>query len=188
METVDLAGESLQEWVDATVEVAEQFGSEPVVLVGHSMGGVVAQAAVGSLGERVERLVLLDSPFIESGQRAVDVSGPAPPDDAVLPPRVFMVQPTQVGPEQGFEDPTLAAWVNERLRPVPMGPQLDPAPAGTGRPSLTTPVFFDRTPDGFPSTFARHRCETEGIDHLVLDAFHDAPVLNPASVADLLVA
>jgi len=185
---VDLVGDSLDEWVASTISAVEMAGSEPVVLVGHSMGGVVSQVAVGQLGGRVQRLVLLDSPLVEPGQRPVDISGPTQPDESMLPPREFMVQPTPVGPEQGFDDPSLANWVNERLRPVPMGPQLDVAPVGTGRAAATTVAFFSRTPDGFPSTFARHRCEADGIDHVVLDGFHDAPILDPGVVADLLLA
>ncbi len=184
---VDLVGDSLGAWIDRTVAVVDGCAPEPMLLIGHSMGGVVAQAALGRLGDRVDRLVLLDSPLIEAGQRAVDVSGPAAPDDAALPPREFRIPPTPVGPEQGFGDPVQAAWVNDRLRPVPMGPQLDPAPPGTGRPVHTTIVFFERTPDGFPATFARRHCEAEGIDHVMIDAFHDAPVLDPGPVVDAMV-
>jgi len=187
LQPVDLVGDSLEEWIASTVSAVEAVGSEVVVLVGHSMGGVVAQATMGQLGGRVQRLVLLDSPLVEPGQRPVDISGPTPPDESMLPPREFMVQPTPVGPEQGFDDPSLANWVNERLRSVPMGPQLDVAPVGTGRAAATTVAFFSRTPEGFPSTFARRRCETEGIDHIVLDGFHDAPILDRVTVADLLL-
>ncbi len=187
LHAVDLVGESLQDWIDRTVSTAAECSGE-VVLVGHSMGGMVAQASVPLLGDRPCRLVLLDSPLIDTGLRAVDVSGPEPPDPDMLAPREFQIPPSPVGAEQGFVDTDLADWVNERLRPVPMGPQLDPAPPGTGRPDGTTIVFFSRTPDGFPSTFARRRCESDGIAHSVIDGFHDAPVLDPSAVAEALIS
>ncbi len=188
LHAVDLTGDSLAAWVDCVEQVVAQCGSEPVVLVGHSMGGVVAQAAMASLPSSVGRLVLLDSPLIEAGQRAVDVSAPTPPDDSLLPHREFLVPASPVGLDQGFVDAAVAGWANARLRPVPMGPQLDKAPDGTARPAATTIVFFERTPDGFPAGSARRRCEAEGIAHVVADGFHDAPVLDPVGVVELLVA
>ena len=45
---VDLVGDSLEEWIERTACRSSTAGRrEPVVLVGHSMGGVVAQAALG---------------------------------------------------------------------------------------------------------------------------------------------
>lgn len=171
---------TMAEWtgrVVSAVDVGRDHGEE-VVLLGHSMGGVVAQGAVPATLDRVARLVLLDAPLIEAGQRPVDVSGPAPPDPAQLPPRTTWIPPSPVGTAQGFDEAT-AERVNDLLTPVPMGPQLDAMPAGTGRHGSTTLVFCERTPDFFPSALARRRCEAEGLEHHVLDADHDVALLAP---------
>lgn len=197
LHAVDLQGTDLESWIDCVTSVVRDLppGVGPVVLLGHSMGGVVAQAATAELCDLVDDLVLLDSPLIGPGQRAVDVSGPVPPEESRLPARDVWIQPTPVGPAQGFDDPALGAWVNDRLRPVPMGPQLDPLPqvaqqfsSGPGTPGRTVRrlVFCDRTPQGYPSTFARRVCVDQGVDHLVLDAHHDVAVLQPELVADVL--
>jgi pimeloyl-ACP methyl ester carboxylesterase len=192
---VDLRGDSLENWMACTRRTLDEArGSlgrdDPVVVLAHSMGGVVAQAAVPAFGPGIDRLVLLDAPLIEVGRRAVDVSGPSPPPDDMLPPRSMQIPPSPVGPEQGFTDAALASWVNERLRPVPMGPQLDvvpPRPDGATTAEVTTSlVFCDRTPDGYPSTYTRRRCEREGRPHVVLDEHHDVAVLAPEVLARLL--
>ncbi|HKY14668.1 MAG TPA: alpha/beta fold hydrolase, partial [Microthrixaceae bacterium] len=70
---VDLVGADLDAWIASVSGAFDANDLERAVLVGHSMGGVVAQASTGVLGDRCARLVLLDSPLIEAGQRAVDV-------------------------------------------------------------------------------------------------------------------
>lgn len=183
----DLDGASLSEWIGVARRGVEGFGGEPVVVVGHSMGGVVAQALPSEVAPLVERLVLLDAPLIDPGHRAVDVSAPPGAAPVEFPPRDHLVAPAPVGPDQGFSEPGLTGWVNERLRGVPMGPQLDPVPDGLGRPSSTRIVFFGLTPAGYPAALARQRCEREGIRHDVVDGLHhDAPVLAPARVAELV--
>src|SRR5690606_28787235 len=146
------------DWVDDVVRAVDRDGLRDVVLVGHSMGGAVCQAALGALSGRVSQLVLLDSPRIAEGQRAVDVSGPAVPPAAALPPRASWLPPSPVGFEQGFRPPELAAWLNERLCAPPFGPQLDPCPPIPSAAPATSIVFCDRTPAGYPSPYARARC------------------------------
>lgn len=173
---------SMGDWVNDVVESVRTHAADPVTLVGHSMGGIVAQAAAPALGSQLNQIILLDSPLISSGQRAVDVSGPIA--EELLPDRSTWIPPTPVGAAQGFEDPGLAAWVNERLHAVPMGPQLDPVETVTS--ATISLVFFDRTPEGYPSTVTRRRCERKGTAHVVLDQHHDAPLLAPEAIAELL--
>lgn len=179
---------ALADWIADVAAVFDGHDLDDVTLVGHSMGGVVCQAALGELGDRVARLVLIDSPLIGEGRRAVDVSGPTPPPADLLPPRTTWLPPTPVGPTQGFDDAALATWVNERLCATPFGPQLDPCPSLPARLPPTTIVFCSGTPDGYPSTFARARCDADGTPYVLLDSHHDAPLLAPAAVAPVLVA
>ena len=177
---------TLDDWIADVVEVVESNDLAQVVLVGHSMGGVVAQAALGVLGSRVARLVVIDAPLIAEGQRAIDVSGPTPPPAGLLPPRSTWLAPTPVGAVQGFEAP-LAAWVNERLCATPFGPQLDPCPAGPRVVPPMTIAFCSRTPQGYPSTFARARCDGDATPYLLLDSHHDAPLVASAATASCIM-
>ena len=176
----------LDEWIADVVAVFDRHGLRHATLVGHSMGGVVCQAALGALGDRVARLVLIDSPIITEGQRAVDVSTPGPVSDDLLPPRETWLPPTPVDDAQGFTDPDLASWVNERLCATPFGPQLDRCPPPPNVVPPTTIVFCAHTPAGFPSTIARDRCDADGVPYELLDSHHDAPLLVPEQVAALI--
>jgi pimeloyl-ACP methyl ester carboxylesterase len=175
---------SLAAWVDDVVRVAEEHDLVDLVLVGHSMGGVVAQVAAVPLAARLKRLVLLDAPLVENGQRAIDVSGPIP---AQLPPRSTWIDPVPVGPAQGF-DPDLGEWVNARLCATPFGPQLDECRISPDAVRLRTIAFCADTPPGYPSTIARERCDREGLPYVLLACGHDAPLLDPVAVAELLVS
>ena len=182
---VDLSGTpgavapSMEDWVaDVAGRCDRRRGS--TVVVGHSMGGVVAQAATGRCPE-IGHVVLLDSPLIATGQRAVDVSGATGAD---LPPADTWLQPRPVGPEQGFDDPALATWVNDRLIPTPFRPSLDAVTVDGAVPR--TVVFFDRTPGFFPSAMSRRVCDDDGSPYRSVDTHHDGPLLAPEEVADLI--
>jgi len=166
---------SMNDWINDVVRSVE-LGD---VVVGHSMGGVVARAAARS--PMVARVILIDAPVIESGQRAVDVSGPPPTS---LPPRSTVIAPSAVGDSNGF-DADLAAWVNERLSPTPFGPSLDAVEVDERIP--LTVAFCTLTPDFFPSVASRRRFDAEGRQYETIASHHDAPLLAPTAVADLIV-
>lgn len=173
---IDLRGgqPSMSEWVDDVVRAIEPGD----VVVGHSMGGVVARAA--ARWPQVSRVVLIDAPVIESGQRAVDVSGPPPPS---LPPRDTDIAATPVNEANGF-DASLAAWVNERLSPTPFGPSLDAVEVDERVPLSV--AFCSLTPEFFPSVASRRRFDAEGRGYETITSHHDAPLLAPIAVADFI--
>lgn len=183
---IDLSGRPegpvprLSDWVADVVEHCDE-GRRSTVVVGHSMGGVVARAATGAT-DRIGRVVLLDAPIVETGGRAVDLSGPTP---SQFPPADTWFDPRPVGTEQGFESSDLAAWVNERLVPTPLAPSLDRATVDATVPMSV--VFFDRTPPYFPSSIARAACDRTGVEYRSIDAHHDAPLLDPDQVANLII-
>ena len=170
----------LADWVTAVVDSCDESRGSTVV-VGHSMGGVVARAATG-VTDRIGRVVLLDAPIVVDGRRAVDVSGPTP---VSLPPADTWLEPRPVGPEQGFESAELASWVNQRLVSTPLAPSLDPATVDATVPLSV--IFFDRTPSFFPSSLARASCDREGRAYRSIDAHHDGPLLDPVAVATLIL-
>ncbi|MFM8564082.1 MAG: alpha/beta fold hydrolase [Acidimicrobiia bacterium] len=173
---IDLRGgqPSMSDWVADVIRAVEPGD----VVVGHSMGGVVARAA--ARWPLVSRVVLIDAPVIESGQRAVDVSGPPPTS---LPPRSTDIPATPVGETNGF-DASLAAWVNDRLSPTPFGPSLDAVEVDERVPLSV--AFCSLTPEFFPSVASRRRFEAEGRGYETITSHHDAPLLAPIAVADFI--
>ena len=177
-------GVHLSTWIDDVARASEPASS--VILVGHSMGGVVAHAAAAVLGSSVERVILLDAPLVGHGQRAVDVSSSGPIDESTFPSADTWIPASPVGPVQGFVDPILAEWVNTRLRPTPFQPSLDPVSLEGGVAPIEL-IFCSLTPAYFPSSLTRSRCDADGRPYRLIESHHDAPLLAPHAVADALL-
>ena len=174
-----------------------------VILVGHSYGGVVIAAAAHRDPSRISRLVYLDAPLPEDGQRSIDLlapehqreqapqqasgqaSEPAPPPEEQRPSAAKRMA------RLGITDPADAEWVLARLRPQPPGPQLQPLSLGNAEAAALprTLVFFERTPANFPAALYRQRLDASGAPppYLVLDEGHDAMLTAPQRVAELLL-
>ncbi len=159
-----------------------------VVLVGHSQGGVVAIATAAAVPDRVDELVLLDSPVPAPGTSVAEVVpaevraayGEPPPPSTWLPAR-----PLETDSELGLTA-ELVAWANPLLTPAPAGPAYDPVPGAPVGVALRH-VFFARTPLWFPCIHTRARLDADGTAYDVIDAGHDAPLTHPDEVAALLL-
>lgn len=176
--TLSATAPDLATWVD---QVVAEVGPA-TVLVGHSQGGVVVREVALSAADRVRHVVHLDAAVPDPGERAVDLGGPPPqlpPRDTVVPPR-----PLTAGADL---DATTAAWMNERLVPVPLAPSLDPASPGTVA-APTTYLFCTGTPAAYPCGTTRARLDERGTPYALLDAGHDAPLTRPDLVAEHLLA
>lgn len=182
--TLDGEALGLATWVDQLVGLLETEDLLDVVLVGHSLGGVVVREVAVRVPGRLRRLVYLDAAVPDPGERAVDVA-PAPPDDALLPPRDTQIPPRPLSAGGDLDEPT-ASWLNDRLVPTPFGPSLDPASAG--EPTVPASyVFFADTPPAYPSETTRARLDVRGTPYDVVDGGHDGPLTRPDAVADLLL-
>jgi pimeloyl-ACP methyl ester carboxylesterase len=168
---------SLEEWVEEVLAYAD---GDDVVLVGHSQGGVVVREV--ALRVPVRAIVYVDAAVPDPGERAVDL-GASPPE---LPPRDTVIAPRSIEPA-GDLDAATAAWMNERLVPVPFAPSLDRA--SPGEPSAaTTYVFCTDTPAAYPCGTTRSRLEERGTPYAWVEAGHDAPLTRPDAVAEHLLA
>ena len=167
---------SLDRWVEEVLPYAD---GDDVVLVGHSQGGVVVREV--ALRRPVRAIVYVDAAVPDPGERAVDL-GVSPPQ---LPPRETVIPPRPVEPV-GDLDAATAAWMNQRLVPVPFAPSLDPA--SPGQPDATTTyVFCTGTPPAYPCGTTRSRLDERGIPYAWIEAGHDAPLTRPEAVAELLL-
>ena len=172
------AGEChLDDWVR---QIDAAAGSAALV-VGHSMGAVVAQATA-LRSAHVTKVLLLDGPVITTGQRAIDVSGPVPDE---LPGHDAWVLPQPVGTASGLNE-LQCEWVNARLVPTPVGPQLDVL---RGADDLSREIVFcANTPNWFPSSFSRRRCDQLGVPYALWDEPHEVMLTNPTRVAEWVLA
>jgi pimeloyl-ACP methyl ester carboxylesterase len=58
---------SLQAYTDRVCQILDEH-SEPVILVGHSMGGVVITQAAEYRPEKIKKLVYLAGPLLQNGE------------------------------------------------------------------------------------------------------------------------
>jgi len=175
----------LSTWVDDVVSTLERHDLRDVVLVGHSMGGLVITAAAPHCAGRVAALAFIDAPEPRDGERGVDLGPPLPADVEAppLPPRDTWMAPTPLTEASGLTA-ELIEWVNQRLCDTPLAPSLDPVELGSAGESIARHrLFAARTPPGYPSTVTRARLDAEGVASDVLDAPHDLILTHPVAVA-----
>jgi len=172
--------------VDDVVATLEMDDLANVVLVGHSYGGLVITGVAARAAGRIRRLVYLDAMVPEHGQSAFDLYGPAfrqrleaaaasHGDGYKIPPMPEIL---------GVTDADDLAWLRPRLRPQPLASFSEPVqtpPSGTAPPS----TFIACTRFGSGGT--AEKCRAKGWPVLALDCGHDAMVLKPRELADLLL-
>jgi pimeloyl-ACP methyl ester carboxylesterase len=120
-----LAAVTLDGWAD---QIAGVIGAEaePVVLVGHSRGGIVISATAERVPERISTLVYLTALMLPDGATQADVMGLVSPETAAVvrpgPEGGSLVAPEAVGPV--FYNTTAPEWIEraaQMLGPEPTG-------------------------------------------------------------------
>ncbi len=129
-------GVTLATWADqiAAVVAAQP---EPVILVGHSRGGIIISEAAERVPDRIATLVYLAAFLLRSGETLLDVSGSVPrdiPAGTIVPAAdgaTSTVRPDQIGPV--FYSTTAPEWLARaaaQLRPEPMAAMATPLALG----------------------------------------------------------
>ncbi len=157
------------------------------VLVGHSYGGMILTASTEQEPDRIASLVYLDALIPAHGQSAFDLM-PGVEDgfqagaDAVGDG--WLVPPMDAA-EFGIADPVDAAWVNERLTPMPIRTHREKvaAPRDLARSKKRAFIFCERS---FFGGFAEHAA-ADGFDVVTsVDAGHDVQLTHPAELRGIL--
>ena len=146
-DTRALGEDPLGEWADFVAGLAE--GAEgPVILVGHSRGGLVISEAAERAPQSIDRLVYLTAFLLPSGQSLSDMAGRHPevgPGPAIRPAE----DPSRLGLDleaarpifYGLCAPEDAQAAAERLTPEPL--------AALTRPLALTAERFGRVPRAY---------------------------------------
>jgi pimeloyl-ACP methyl ester carboxylesterase len=129
-----LRGVTLQGWADFVAELCRTAGQRPVVLAGHSRGGLVVSQAAETAPEAIDALVYICAMMLPDGMsRAAfkELEGPNPAFDALVSP-VFGGAGTVADPRQGpavfaqLSPPDQVAAAMQRLVAEPHGPRSEP--------------------------------------------------------------
>jgi pimeloyl-ACP methyl ester carboxylesterase len=169
----------------ASIETEELTG---IVLVGHSYGGVVAEAAARARPGLVRALIMLDAVVLSPGERLTDGASP----EAVAKLRADSTDgfslapppPSAFGVPDGNREAT--AWLRRELRPHPIRTLEDAVPAAGGSPPPPT-TYIRCTAPACPEG-ARWLAKAQARSWPVVEIAtgHDAMVIDPALTARIL--
>jgi pimeloyl-ACP methyl ester carboxylesterase len=144
---VTLAG-----WAEQIAAIVMAQG-EPVILVGHSRGGVVISAVAERVPDRIASLVYLAAALVPSGESLVShkarlTANPSPPSMIVHDNGTSTCRPEAVGP--WFYGMTAPEWVERaaaRLCPEPLAPMTTPLQLTGARFGSVRRAYIECTQD-----------------------------------------
>jgi pimeloyl-ACP methyl ester carboxylesterase len=169
---------------------------EPVVLVGHSMGGVAITQAAARCPERTARLVYVAAFLPGDGQSLVDLTklpegaGDMVQENMVVkgkPPIATMPADAAREAFYGKCSPQQAAWAVEQIRPQPLAPFVTPVElegAGEGPPRAYVLATEDRA---LPTALQRRLvAENPDLEVVELDSDHSPFLSATTELAEAL--
>ena len=142
-----IAEVSLDRWADSIGAIVEAT-KEPVVLVGHSRGGIVISAVAERLPDRIARLVYVTAFLLRDGETLLAVAATA--ETSRLVPALIMTpdQSAITVPDAALRDGFYGQCPDEDVTLARM--MLMPEPAAPGAtPVRVTPERFGRVPRAY---------------------------------------
>ncbi len=184
---------SMRDYVDAVVEVIREGGLVDLVLVGHSMGGVVISKVAEVLPERLRGLVYLAGFVLRDGESMLD-NVPQPTAEryrrlAEQHPERMITMPPELARKYFFNEASDedAAWACARLQPQPFQPFADRitmrAFAGL---SLPRHYLLGEQDKALPRVYWEEFARRLGCEPIRLDADHCPMISRPQQLASAL--
>jgi pimeloyl-ACP methyl ester carboxylesterase len=193
--SVPLAGVTVAGCVDEVVRQIEAAGVDDVVLVGHSLAGVILPSVATRLGSRrVRRLVFLTCAVPPEGGSVVDVlRGPLRAIAAVAARRRGPTRLPAFVAVAAFAngmDRSLRRIVADSLCPEAGWLIAEPVSRHGLDPTIPRTWILTRRDRGLrPAQQRRSIDNLGGVDECIeLDAPHDAMISHPNDLADILLA
>ena len=136
---------SMQGYADRVVRALDEQ-SEPVVLVGHSMGGIVVSLAAEARPDRIRRLVYLTGFLLEDGKTLISVA--EKDEEAIVLPNLVPNDDGSAFTVQNLKDVFYADCSDEDVERAES--RLVPEPAfAFGTPVAVTDENFGRVPRAY---------------------------------------
>lgn len=171
--------------------------SEPAIVVGNSMGGIIATQGAARCPERVAALVYVTAFLPKDGQSLLDLTKlPEGAGDQVQanitiegdPPIATM--PAAASPDAlyGSCSQDVAAWAVARQRPQPVAPFVTPVSIPSGALDGIDPYYVVCTKDrAIPPRLQRRMIAENGCAGIIeLDTDHTPHLSMPGELADAL--
>lgn len=193
-----LAAVTLAGWAEFAAGLCRCAQQQPVILVGHSRGGLVVSQTAELAPDAMDALVYLCAMMLPDGMSRAQfkqLEGPNPPFDALISP-VFggadsMVDGSRAAPvfaQLSPPDQVVAAMA--RLVAEPGGPRTTPLRLTPERFGAKPRTYIECTEDRtIPITSQRRmQAMVPGADVVTLDADHSPYLSRPQAVAEALLA
>ncbi|MER7460614.1 alpha/beta fold hydrolase [Micromonospora sp. NPDC126480] len=159
--------------------------SEPVVLVGHSYGGLVVREAAARAPHTIRHLLLIDAWLGADGQSLFDLAPPAFRDFCASTATGTGLQRLVPPPPPGLFgvfDPMDSAWLKVRLRPQPWATFSEPTRLAAGIAGVPGSAILCDSP-AYP--FAE-LAAAAGYPTRRIDTGHDAMLTAPGELASAM--
>jgi pimeloyl-ACP methyl ester carboxylesterase len=197
-----LRGVTLGGWTDFALTelraLRQRIGDQPLVLAGHSRGGINISAAAEADPAAMDALVYISALMVPDGMSGLSLRAILPRDEEME--KLIAAQPqggsAKIGAETGVQlfahrsPPELAMAAMRRLVAEPMGPLVTELKITPGRwgslPRTYVECLHDRT-----ITIAQQRRIVElspGTQVVTLDSDHSPFLCCPEALADALLA
>lgn len=189
---------TLTDWAEFTADLCRTARQQPVILAGHSRGGLVVSQTAELAPDAMDGLVYLCAMMLPDGMSRAQfkqLEGPNPAFDAIISPTcdgagtvVDAARAAQVFAQ--LSPPDLAAAVMARLVAEPHGPRSTPLRLTPDRFGTKPRTYIECTQDRTIPIASQRRMQSlvPGADVVTLDADHSPYLSCPQAVADALFA
>jgi len=190
-DSTDLAGVTLATWRDQIVALVDA-ADEPVVLVGHSRGGIVISAVAEARPDRIARLVYVAAFLLRDGESIsrtmrADGSSLILPNLVVFEDGVSSIMRSEALAETFYGDctPEEVAAAAARLRPEPVLPNRTPVRVTEERFGRVSRAYIATTLDrAVPPALQRRMHTALPCDPVItMDTAHSPFLSAPATLA-----
>jgi pimeloyl-ACP methyl ester carboxylesterase len=185
------ASVTLSGWSDQIVALAES-STEPIVLVGHSRGGIVLSEVAERIPERIRVLVYVTAFLLENGRSLVDSVAEQP--ESLVPPAMIVAGDHHTATlradaiREAFyghcsdDDVALAMTL---LKPEPLAPLATPVRTTAARFGRVPRVYVECTADrAIPHAAQRHmQAALPCAKRVTLDSDHSPFFCSPDELA-----
>ena len=187
---------SLDRWADSICKVVEA-AVEPVILVGHSRGGIVISAVAERVPKRIAMLVYLTAFLLRDGETLLEVAQAADsslvvPNIVVADDQASMTVPGDAAQEAFYgecspEDVVLASML---LAPEAIAPNSTPLRVTDSRFGSVPRVYIECLRDkAIPVALQRRMARNAACDIVAsLDTDHSPFFSTPVSLVDCLLS